>query len=54
MRAGLADPATDELPQRLTERWPLYVGVLFILAVFFFPRGVLGTLRERASRRGGR
>jgi branched-chain amino acid transport system permease protein len=41
----------SELAQRLAERWPLYFGVLFILVVFFFPRGVLGTLRERASRR---
>ena len=37
--------------QRLTERWPLYFGVLFILVVFFFPRGVIGTVRERAARR---
>jgi branched-chain amino acid transport system permease protein len=39
--------------QRLTERWPLYFGVLFILVVFFFPRGVIGTVRERAARRRG-
>jgi branched-chain amino acid transport system permease protein len=40
----------SEWVQRLTERWPLYFGVLFILVVFFFPRGVIGTLRERAVR----
>jgi branched-chain amino acid transport system permease protein len=34
----------SEILQRLTERWLLYFGVLFILIVFFFPQGVLGTL----------
>ena len=33
-----------------SERWLLYFGILFILVVFFFPRGVLGTLREGAAR----
>lgn len=41
----------SEWVQRLTERWPLYFGVLFVLVVFFFPRGVIGTVRERAARR---
>jgi branched-chain amino acid transport system permease protein len=41
----------SEILQRLAERWLLYFGVLFILVVFFFPRGVLGTLREVAGRR---
>jgi branched-chain amino acid transport system permease protein len=36
--------------QRLTDRWFLYFGILFILVVFFFPRGVLGTLRDRWGR----
>ena len=39
------------LAVRLTERWPLYFGVLFILVVFFFPKGVVGSLRETLSRR---
>lgn len=43
----------SEWVQRLTERWPLYFGVLFILVVFFFPRGVIGTVRERVARRRG-
>lgn len=38
-------PGSD-LAQRLTDRWLLYFGVLFILVVFFFPRGVMGTLRR--------
>jgi branched-chain amino acid transport system permease protein len=37
--------------QRLADRWLLYFGVLFILVVFFFPKGVLGTLREAWARR---
>jgi branched-chain amino acid transport system permease protein len=41
----------SELLQRMSERWLLYFGILFILVVFFFPRGVLGTLRERAAAR---
>ncbi len=43
--------AGSDLVQRLTERWLLYFGVLFVLVVFFFPKGVLGSLRERAARR---
>jgi len=43
----------SEILQRLSERWLLYFGILFVLVVFFFPRGVLGTLREAAARRRG-
>jgi branched-chain amino acid transport system permease protein len=43
--------AGSEILQRLSERWLLYFGILFILVVFFFPRGVLGTLREVVARR---
>jgi branched-chain amino acid transport system permease protein len=51
--AGAALFPGSELVQRLTDRWLLWFGVLFILVVFFFPRGVIGTLRchgDRASR----
>lgn len=41
----------SELAQRLTARWLLIFGVLFILVVFFFPKGVLGTAREAHRRR---
>jgi len=42
----------SEVVQRLSECWLLYFGILFILVVFFFPRGVLGTIREGLARRG--
>ena len=33
--------------ERLTDRWLLWFGILFVLVVFFFPKGVLGTIRAR-------
>jgi len=42
--------AGSEIVERLSERWLLYFGILFVLVVFFFPKGVLGTLREVANR----
>jgi branched-chain amino acid transport system permease protein len=50
-RVGAALFPGSVLVQALTERWLLYFGVLFILVVFFFPKGVLGTLREAIGRR---
>ena len=41
----------SEIAQRLTERWLLVFGVLFVLVVFFFPKGVLGTARDVFARR---
>ncbi len=29
------------------ERWIIFFGIIFILAVIFFPKGVVGTLREK-------
>ena len=40
-----------EMIHRLAERWVLYFGILFVLVVFFFPRGIVGTAREIAARR---
>ncbi|MBI4776782.1 MAG: branched-chain amino acid ABC transporter permease [Deltaproteobacteria bacterium] len=40
-----------EMIHRLAERWVLYFGILFVLVVFFFPRGILGTAREMLARR---
>lgn len=33
------------------ERWPFWLGLLFVLSVYFFPRGVVGELRLRAAAR---
>jgi branched-chain amino acid transport system permease protein len=48
---GAALFPASEMLQRLTERWLLWFGVLFILVVFFFPRGILGTVRDRLAAR---
>ncbi len=42
------------IAQRLAERWILYFGILFILVVFFFPKGFVGTAREIIKRHRGR
>ncbi|MGE5128008.1 MAG: branched-chain amino acid ABC transporter permease [Sphingomonadaceae bacterium] len=33
----------------MTENWQSYLGLFFVLVVLFFPRGVLGVLRRRAT-----
>lgn len=33
------------------ERWPFWLGLLFVLSVYFFPRGMVGQLRQWAARR---
>jgi branched-chain amino acid transport system permease protein len=32
--------------QTLADRWQLYFGILFVLVVLFFPKGVIGTIRS--------
>jgi branched-chain amino acid transport system permease protein len=29
------------------DRWMLWLGVLFVLSIYFFPTGIVGKLRER-------
>ena len=36
------------------ERWIIFFGIIYILAVIFFPRGVVGTLREKLWKRNTR
>ncbi len=48
--------AGDLLPRaillhNLLERWLLLFGVLFILVVIFFPKGVIGSMQDYLSRR---
>jgi branched-chain amino acid transport system permease protein len=33
------------------DRWLLWLGVLFVLIVYFFPNGLVGSLRDRTARR---
>ena len=40
-----------EIVHRMASRWVLYWGILFILVVFFFPRGFVGTFRDAVKRR---
>jgi len=36
---------------RLSERWLFYFGLLFIIIVYFFPKGIVGTAQEILARR---
>ncbi|AOF88099.1 branched-chain amino acid transport system / permease component family protein [Hydrogenophaga sp. RAC07] len=48
--AGTATEGIPLLPALLTpDRWLLWLGVLFVLSVYYFPTGVVGKLRERAA-----
>ena len=48
---GVAAEATSAVPVLSTlvapERWLLWLGVLFILSVYFFPTGIVGRLRGK-------
>jgi len=33
----------------MTVNWMSFIGVLFVLVVMFFPRGLLGVLRRRSE-----
>jgi branched-chain amino acid transport system permease protein len=49
--AALATSGLPLLPHLLNpDRWLLWLGVLFILLVYFFPAGVAGTLQRKGRR----
>ena len=49
--AAEATSAVPVLPQLLDpDRWLLWLGLLFILLVYFFPAGIAGTLMKKGSR----
>ena len=38
------------LPALLSpDRWLLWLGLMFVLAVYFFPQGIVGRLREKKA-----
>jgi len=37
-----------------SDRWLLWLGILFVLSVYFFPAGIVGRLRAGAARRSWR
>lgn len=48
----MADLLPDiEIINRLADRWMAFFGILFILVILVFPKGVVGTLRELRDRR---
>lgn len=50
--AGLSDALSSLplLPKLFhPDRWLLWLGVIFVLIVYFFPQGIVGRLRERAG-----
>jgi len=51
----LASKASEHIPLLASlvhpDRWLLWLGLLFVLSVYYFPQGVVGSLRDRA--RGG-
>lgn len=53
---GVVNKATSEIPfvSHLfdPDRWLLWLGVMFILSVYFLPMGIVGKLRLRAMRPG--
>ncbi len=49
--AALLPPS--EIIARIAERWMAFLGLLFIVAIMVFPKGVVGTIRERLSLRKG-
>ena len=40
-----------EFMRSLAERWMAFLGVLFIIAILFFPKGVVGSVRDYIARR---
>lgn len=49
---GIAALMPDiEIVHRIAERWMAFLGLMFIVAIVVFPKGVVGTVREMIARR---
>jgi len=51
LKAGVGLLPPVELLQRLADRWVLFFGLAYVLVVLFFPKGVMGTIRDMVARR---
>jgi branched-chain amino acid transport system permease protein len=41
---------SEEFLSEMTDQWLIFVGVLFIFVIIFFPKGIYGTTREWVQR----
>jgi branched-chain amino acid transport system permease protein len=41
--------ALQDYVSTMTQNWMSFIGLFFVLVVLFFPRGVLGIIRRKAS-----
>ena len=52
---GIATFLPDyDIIQRIAERWIAFLGLMFIVAIMVFPKGVVGTVRDIIARRKGK
>jgi branched-chain amino acid transport system permease protein len=49
---GIAELFPDyEIIHRIAERWMAFLGLMFIVAIIVFPKGVVGTVRDKIAQR---
>jgi branched-chain amino acid transport system permease protein len=41
----------EDVLSRLTTNWMIFLGVIFVLCVLFFPTGIWGTIKDHAMRK---
>ncbi len=51
LKAGVGMLPKAAMLVRLADRWVLFFGLAYVLVVLFFPKGVMGSVREAAERR---
>jgi branched-chain amino acid transport system permease protein len=50
LKAGVSLLPAIELLHRIADRWILFFGLGYVLVVLFFPKGVMGTIRDHAQK----